>query len=194
MSGGVGDGGGGGGGGGGPQGWGWRNSLKRMWETHIRLRLLFFSGLSAAATCTKSVWGGSFAIYYFAEKSCCCTRGEYECWCGFHSVRAQRWRVEGKEERTWRETLCGLRCCQVQRFVSVYAHVHVCVCVCVCWRVCGRWREQRIATKRGGRDTEWWRRVKDGERLVLVGVTIWWPTDTQTTCSSHISLWWCCID
>lgn len=154
-----------------------------MLNTDVRISLCCFplqlpdlQSLSKAAT---SLFISSREL----RKSCFCTLGKKRCWCEFHNTGE-----EGKAGEDRREMLCGLRHWQVQRFaVSMQAHA----LACVCWRVCGRWKEQRIAMERGGRVIEWESGERDGERygrwLVHVGGTIWWPKVVRYTDSLQMS-------
>lgn len=133
------------------------------------------------------------------EKSCLCTFGEYHCWCGFHSMGAQRWgrRWGEKEERTGEKCCVGWKRWQVQRFVLVWVRVHVCVCVGWC---VGAGESGGLHRKRGEEilsgKAKW--RIWIG----MLGDSCKWEErygvqrthDIQTACKCQTRLWWCSID
>lgn len=94
------------------------------------LTLLFFSEVFAAPRSTVCLQQQLCYVLDLKswDKPCLATLWEYCWWCAFHKMRVQHWRgVEGKVGEDRRETMCGLRHWQVQRFVSLCLCVHVSV-------------------------------------------------------------------
>ena len=130
------------------------------------------------------------------ENPVLCTLGKYHRWCEFHKVERSGVERTGEKNAVWAEAGAKVR-------VSMRGARS---CTRVCRRACGRWREQRIATKRGGEG--YWvgkarrregRRWREGWPASSCGArgTIRWLTGCKvhkTARKCQTSLWWCFID